>query len=215
MKLLAVLVSVGAALAVTKFELEPQYNMYTGRGDCFTYRFGPSELAMGRGALLSGVADADYTVGLYIYGSDGSQPISLRDITDSPFSFKTNDNAPTDYTVCFRSMIRPGRQPANPNHRIAVSLSVSGKQDLFEESRAKELKLKPLEAEFFNLQQVMKRVADDMASYLKHEERLRDLNETALSRLTWMYVFSVLFLTGVGLYQMFNLKGFFIYRKLI
>ena len=61
----------------------------------------------------------------------------------------------------------------------------------------------------------MKRVADDMASYLKQEERLRDLNETALSRLTWMYVFSVLFLTGVGLYQMFNLKGFFINRKLI
>jgi hypothetical protein len=209
------LLLIGAVYGITKFELEPQYNMYTGRGDCFTYRVGPAELAMGRAAILTNGPDADYNVGLYIYGSDGSQPISLRDITDAPFSFKTNENAATDYTVCLRAMVRPGRQPTNPSVHLPISLSFTSKHDLFEEARAKQLRLKPLEEDFFNLQQVQKRIADDMSAYLKHEEKLRDLNETALNRLTWLYIVSILVLTAVGLYAMYHLKGFFIYRKLI
>ena len=87
--------------------------------------------------------------------------------------------------------------------------------DLFDEAKARDLKLKPLEAEFYNLQQVMKKIADDMAAFLKNEESFRDVNESSLDRVTYFSIISVLFLTSVGLFQLFHLKGFFITRKLI
>ena len=200
-----------------KFEIEPQQFQYMGgRGECFSYRVGGGELAMGRASLL-GPTDPDYQVGLFIYGSEGSHPIALRDISDAPFSFKSNE-IPTDYSICFRPMLRPGRNPPPPNvakGKLAVSLTFKSISDLFDEGKARDLKLKPLEAEFYNLQSVMKKVASDMAQFLKNEESMRDVNESSLEKVTWFSIASILFLVGLGLFQLFHLKGFFISRKLI
>lgn len=208
------------AVTALKFDLDPQQYQYMGgRGECFSYRVGGGELAMGRATLL-GPNDPDYLVGLFIYGSDGSHPIALRDINDAPFSFKSND-VPTDYSICLRPMLRQGRNPppvnnnVNANNKISVALTFKSSHDLFDEAKARDLKLKPLEAEFYNLQGVMKRVANDMAQFLKNEESMRDVNESSMEKVTWFSVASILFLVGLGLFQLFHLKGFFISRKLI
>jgi p24 family protein delta-1 len=74
--------------------------------------------------------------------------------------------------------------------------------------------LKPLEGEFFRLQ-TMKKMDDDMATFLKNEESMRDVNESSLEKVTWFSIASILFLVGLGLFQLFLLKGFFIAKKLI
>ena len=218
LSLLVLLVLALTAVRALKFEVEPQQHQYMGgRGECFSYRVGGGELAVGRATLL-GPTDPDYQVGLFIYGTDGSHPIALRDISDAPFSFKANE-LPTDYSVCLRPIPRPGRHPNNTGQQVAQKLSLSlvfkSSHDLFDEHKARDLKLKPLEAEFYNLQAVMKRVADDMARFLQNEERMRDVNESSLERVTYFSVAPVVFLVGLGLFQLFHLKRFFIARKLI
>jgi hypothetical protein len=196
-----------------KYELEAQSYHY-GRGDCFSYRISGG-LVMGRVTLL-GPPDPMYSVILSIYGDDGSQPISLKDVTDAPFSFKAAD-APTNYTVCLRAATRPGKTPYAPNSppvKIPLSLSVGTTLDSFDMSNALEM-LKPLEREFNHLQGVMKKIAGDMGTFHKNEESMRDVNESSLEKVTWFSIASILFLIGLGLFQLFHLKGFFIAKKLI
>lgn len=219
MKIIDILI-VLAAVHGLKFDLEPTQFQYSAtRGECFTYRVGGGELGIGKAILLTPV-DPEYQLGLFIYGSDNSHPIALRDITDAPFSFKANE-IPTDYSVCFRPMLRPGKAPYNVNGGngggkvMSISFTFKNSHDLFDEGRARDLKLKPLEAEFYNLQLVMKRVANDMAVFLQNEESMRDVNESSLEKVTWFSIASIVFLVGLGLFQLFHLKGFFISRKLI
>ena len=197
-----------------KYELEAQGYQY-GKGDCFTKKIGGGELVTGRVTLL-GPADPMFSIILSIFGDDGSQPISLKDVTDAPFSFKAADTT-INYSVCLRATTRPGKTPYAPNAppvKIPISLTYDTTRDSFDQINALEM-LKPLEREFTYLQGAMKKVADDMNTFLKNEESMRDVNESSLEKVTWFSIASILFLIGLGLFQLFHLKGFFIAKKLI
>jgi hypothetical protein len=199
-----------------KFELEAQgynYGNY-GKGECFTIQFEGDELGTGLVKLL-GPADPTYLVHVSIYGDDGSQPISYKiteNESDFPFSFKANSSG-TSYSLCFRASLRPGKTPNVPNSppiKIPIFWKFRPKNDNFDQIKALD-ELKPLEAEFFRLQGV----DDDMATFLKNEESMRDVNESSLEKVTWFSIASILFLIGLGLFELFHLKGFFIAKKLI
>lgn len=69
-------------------------------------------------------------------------------------------------------------QPANvpPGSQFPVRLEVKYEADLFDESRAESLKLRPVEHEFFQLEESIKRLAVEMREMLANEEVMRNVN---------------------------------------
>lgn len=89
-----------------------------------------------------------------------------------------------------------------------------------------DFKLKPIESEFYQLEDVIRRIADELGTSVKNEEIVRDTNgkeggfgecclESTLVRVIWFSVFSLVGLVGLGVWQLFYLKRFFKNKKLI
>lgn len=217
---LLIIVLLAPAKAI-KFVLEPSKSAYVGRGECVTYRIPGNQLVTGK--LMTGQPHGNehYSIGAYIYGRDGSQPISLRDLTvDTPFSFLTTDKQ-NEYDVCFRAVPKPKGMPGQPHNPIppnlefVVGVQLSYIPDTFDEKTAAEVKLRPVEGDFIISEEKMRQVAAEMSSYLRSEEKLRDVNESTLEMVTWLSIISMVGLIAIGGYQVYYLKGYFRTKKLI
>jgi hypothetical protein len=60
--------------------------------------------------------------------------------------------------------------------KIPVELIVNHDYDLFDETLAKDFKLKPIETEFVQLEEVMHRVVGELNDLVKNEELHRSTN---------------------------------------
>lgn len=129
------------------------------------------------------------------------------------FSFKTQNN-PSDYSFCFINVLAPGYS-ANPSLKREITLNVDHGPDLFDETRATDTKIKPLERELIRLESVMGSIVKELDNIVKTEHSLRDVNESTNDRVKWFSIFVVLVLIVSGIWQLFYLKRFFKSKKLI
>lgn len=207
-----------AYVTAIRFKLEPSNSAFIGRGTCLTYRIPEKQIVS---AQLTAEPSDYHSISVHIYGRDGSQPISLRDLSsETPVSFLSIDKQ-NEYDVCFRATTKPrvpGQQPppspppANILYTVGVTLSYV--PDSFDKLAAEE-KWKPAEADFIVSEQRMHQVADELSTFLKSEERLRDVNESILERVTWLSLISILSLVAIGVWQIYYLKRYFRTKKLI
>lgn len=129
------------------------------------------------------------------------------------FSFKTQNN-PSDYFFCFVNVLAPGYS-SNPGLKREITLQVESGPDLFDEGRALDTKIKPLERELIRLESVMSSIVNELENLIKTEHSLRDVNESTSDRVKWFSILIILSLVGLGVWQLFYLKRFFKSKKLI
>jgi hypothetical protein len=98
---------------------------------------------------------------------------------------------------------------------VPVELVVSHDYDLFDETLAKDFKLKPIETEFVQLEEVMHRVVGELNGLVQSEQIHRATNESTFSRVFYLSVLSIMFLVGLSLGQIFYMRNFFKQKKLI
>lgn len=222
----AFLAATGAHASTTStydFLLEPSKSAYIGRGECLTFRIPENHLVTGE-LRVDRADDPHFVVRVLITGRDGHQPVNLPNLLHkTPFSFLTNTDKQNEYDVCFRATPKPRQHqpgvppPAPPQNapafRVGVTLSYA--PNFFDEHLAAEYKLKPVEGDYIQSEEKMRQVAAEMSSYLKSEERLRDVNESTLEMITWLSVLSIVSLVGIGVWQVYYLKGYFRTKKLI
>lgn len=206
------------------FLLEPSKSAYVGRGECLTFRIPENHLVTGE-LRVDRPDDPHYQVRVLVTGRDGHQPVNLANLVGkTPFSFLSNADKQNEYDVCFRATPRPRQHqpgmppppppPANtPAFRVGVSLTLA--PNFFDEHLAAEYKLKPVEGDYIQSEEKMRLVAAEMGTYLKSEERLRDVNESTLEMVTWLSVASIVCMVGIGVWQVYYLKGYFRTKKLI
>lgn len=87
--------------------------------------------------------------------------------------------------------------------------------DLFDETIAKEFKLKEIETKFVMSEERMQTVVRELNDLVRSEEEHRTANESTFTRVTRLGGFSVLFLVGLSLGQIVYMRNFFKQKKLI
>lgn len=97
----------------------------------------------------------------------------------------------------------------------ALEFDVKYDYDLFDPKMAAAFAVKPIETEFFQLEESIRRMADELEEFVRNEEILRNFNESILEQLTWFSLFAIAFLVGLGCWQLYYLKRFFKAKKLI
>lgn len=99
--------------------------------------------------------------------------------------------------------------------KVPVELVVSHDYDLFDETLAKDFKLKPIETEFVQLEEVMHRIVGELNGLIQSEQIHRATNESTFSRVFYLSVLSIMFLVGLSLGQIVYMRNFFKQKKLI
>lgn len=80
-----------------------------------------------------------------------------------------------DYDVCFYTMLLPGYQ-SNPNLTREIILELVTGLDLFDDEKASELKVKPLEREIIRLEGMVAGIVNELNENIGTEMSLRDIN---------------------------------------
>lgn len=109
--------------------------------------------------------------------ANGNQPFSFQDLSgESRFSFRSPD-IPSEYDFCARLVPKnAGYKSKDQYAKVPVELVVSHDYDLFDETLAKDFKLKPIETEFVQLEEVMHRIVAELNELVKNEELNRSAN---------------------------------------
>lgn len=129
---------------------------------------------------------------------------------------------------------RSGYGPVPGNPIIPVELHLQYTFDLFDDNKAKDLKVKPIEAEFARLEETMRSVVQETNSLGKVQQFMRNTNgnfgcchfvfnqqltllclENTFNLLKYLSAASVLVFIGVNVYQIHYMKRYFKSKKLI
>ena len=200
------------ALYPIKFMLDSVNEHYTPRGRCVLYKIPGHSLVTGK---VNGMPPANGRIGVYAYDPQGNQPFSRPELNgEVAFSFRSAD-IPTEYEICFRMNARSGYGPVPGNPIVPVEIQLSHTFDLFDENKARDLKVKPIEAEFIRLEEVMHSVVDETASLAKVQQSMRDVNESTFNSLKYLSFLSFFAFVGLNSYQIYYMKKFFKSKKLI
>lgn len=203
--------SLPAAHAI-KFMLDSVNEHYTPRGRCVLYKIPGHSLVTGK---VSGMPPNNGRIGVYAYDPQGNQPFSRPDLNgDVSFSFRSAD-IPTEYEICFRMNAKSGYGAVPGNPIVPVEIQLSHTFDLFDEGKARDLKVKPIESEFIRLEEVMRSVVGETDSLAKVQKSMRDVNESTFNSLKWLSILSFLAFVGLNAYQVYYMKKFFKSKKLI
>lgn len=87
--------------------------------------------------------------------------------------------------------------------------------DLFDETLARDFKLKPIETEFVQMEEVMHRIVRELNDLVANEASHRSTNESTFTRVTRLSVISIIFLVGLSVGQIVYMRNFFKQKKLI
>lgn len=193
------------------FRVEASAEHFGTRGICIGHRVPGNSLVTGSFAVRN--PHSNVRVGVLIY-EGGNQPFSQQELNgEARFSFRSRSE-PAQYEACVRALPK-GAASLPPGSWVDVSLVFKWTFDLFDEATAKEVMLKPIEGEFYQLEESIRRLADELNEFVLGEEQLRDTNESTLDRLRLFALFTIICLVGLGLYQIFYLRKFFKTKKLI
>lgn len=200
-----------AAERPLNFRVEASAEHFGTRGTCIGYRVPGNSLVTGSFVVRN--PHANVRTGVLIY-EGGNQPFSQQELNgEARFSFRSRSE-PAQYEACVRALPK-GAASVPPGSWIDASLTLKWTFDLFDEATAKEVMLKPIEGEFYQLEESIRRLADELNEFVLGEEQLRDTNESTLDRLRLFALFTILILVGLGMYQIFYLRKFFKTKKLI
>lgn len=94
---------------------------------------------------------------------------------EASFSFRSAD-VPTEYEFCYRMHARSGYGGVPGNPIVPVELNVQHTFDLFDDKKATDLKVKPIEAEFSRLEETMRSVVQETNNLGKVQQSMRDTN---------------------------------------
>ena len=94
---------------------------------------------------------------------------------EASFSFRSAD-VPEEYELCLRMHSRSGYGAVPGNPIVPVELSLQYTFDLFDDHKAKDLKVKPIEAEFSRLEETMRSVVQETNQLAKIQQLMRDTN---------------------------------------
>ena len=185
---------------------------YTPRGRCVLYKIPGHSLVTGK---VSGMPPNNGRIGVYAYDQQGNQPFSRPDLSgDVSFSFRSAD-VPTEYEICFRMNAKSGYGAVPGNPIVPVEIQLSHTFDLFDDSKARDLKVKPIEAEFIRLEEVMRSVVQEATGLNKILQNMRDVNESTFSSLKYLCVLTLLAFFALNFYQVYYMKKYFKSKKLI
>lgn len=185
---------------------------YTPRGRCVLYKIPGHSLVTGK---ATGVPPSNGKIGVYAYDQQGNQPFSRPELNgEVSFSFRSAD-IPTEYEICFRMNAKSGYGGVSGNPIVPVDIQLSHTFDLFDDSKARDIKIKPIEAEFSRLEAVMRSVVQETSSLAKVQQSMRDVNEKTFNSIKYLSVLSFFAFIGLNAYQIFYMKKFFKSKKLI
>lgn len=91
------------------------------------------------------------------------------------FSFRSAD-APEEYELCLRMHARSGYGGVPGNPIVPVEMHLQHTFDLFDDSKARDLKVKPIEAEFSRLEETMRSVVQETNQLAAIQRKMRDTN---------------------------------------
>lgn len=94
---------------------------------------------------------------------------------EASFSFRSAD-APEEYELCLRMHSRSGYGAVPGNPIIPVEMHLQHTFDLFDDNHAKDMKVKPIEAEFARLEETMRSVVQETNQLGRIHQTMRDTN---------------------------------------
>lgn len=195
-----------------RFMLDSVNEHYTPRGRCVLYKIPGNSLVTGK---VSGMAPSNGKIGVYAYDPQGNQPFSRPELSgEIPFSFRSAD-VPAEYEICFRMNSRTGYGGVPGNPVVPVEIQLTHTFDLFDENKARDIKVKPIESEFIRLEGVMRSVVHEATNLGSVQQGMRDVNEKTFNTLKYLCIFSFFAFVGLNVYQVFYMKKFFKSKKLI
>eukprot|EP00162_Nutomonas_longa_P009958 comp19607_c0_seq1/m.37500 comp19607_c0_seq1/g.37500 ORF comp19607_c0_seq1/g.37500 comp19607_c0_seq1/m.37500 type:complete len:220 (-) comp19607_c0_seq1:52-711(-) len=133
------------------------------------------------------------------------------------FTFKSERTG--DYEVCFEN--KPAENASRyrdyvSSMKVKVSIHMKVGVEAKDYSNiAKKEHLKPLEVELRKTLDTATSVTKMVEEMKAREEKMRDLNEETNSRVMWFSIMSIAILIALGIWQIYELKKFFIKKKLI
>lgn len=133
-----------------------------------------------------------------------------EDISRGKFSFVT-ENYDT-FEICFISRVPPQQRGLAQEVSLVTKRGVEAKNY---EGLGEAAKLKPLEVELKRLEDLSDAIVQDFSQMRKHEEEMRDTNESTNSRVLYFSIFSMCCLLGLATWQVLYLRRFFKAKKLI
>ena len=192
--------------------LDSVNEFYTPRGRCVLYKIPGHSLVTGK---VNGMPPNSGRIGVYAYDPQGNQPFSRPDLNgEVSFSFRSAD-IPTEYEVCLRMNAKSGYGAVPGNPIVPVEIQLSYTFDLFDDHKARDLKIKPIEAEFVRLEEIMHSVVDETSNLAKLQQSMRDVNESTFNSLKYLCFFSFFAFIGLNVYQVHYMKKYFKSKKLI
>jgi p24 family protein delta-1 len=195
-----------------RFMLDTVNEHYTPRGRCVLYKIPGHSLVTGK---VIGMPPNNGRIGVYAYDPQSNQPFSRPDLNgEVPFSFRSAD-VPTEYEICFRMNARSGYGAVPGNPIVPVEIQLSHTFDLFDDNKAHDLKVKPIESEFIRLEEVMRSVVQETTSLNKVQQTMRDVNESTFNSLKYLSILTFFAFVGLNAYQVFYMKKYFKSKKLI
>lgn len=195
-----------------KFMLDSVNEHYTPRGRCVLYKIPGHSLVTGK---VTGMPPNNGRIGVYAYDTQGNQPFSRPDLNgEVDFSFRSADT-PTEYEICLRMNAQTGYGPVPGNPIVPVEIQLSHTFDLFDDHKARDIKVKPIEAEFVRLEEIMRSVVDETSNLSKVQQSMRDVNESTFNSLKFLCFLSFFAFIGLNIYQVFYMKKYFKSKKLI
>lgn len=194
------------------FKIEASHEHYGSRGTCIGYKIPGNSLVTGKFSIRNPYPNVRCSVLIY---EGGNQPFSQQDVNgDARFSFRSRTE-PAIFEACVRALPKGGAQSVTPGSLVQVSLDLKWTFDLFDEDMAKRMVLDPVKNEFFQLEEEIRRLDEELRNFVSHESAHRSTNESTYDRLKYFTILSVITLVGLGVYQLFYLKRYFRYKKLI
>ena len=200
------------SVSAIKFMLDSVNEHYTPRGRCVLYKIPGHSLVTGK---VTGMPPNNGRIGVYAYDPQGNQPFSRPDLNgEVSFSFRSAD-VPTEYEICLRMNAKTGYGPVPGNPIVPVEIQLTHTFDLFDDHKARDLKVKPIEAEFVRLEEIMRSVVDETSSLSKVQQSMRDVNESTFNSLKYLCILTFLAFVGLNAYQIYYMKRYFKSKKLI
>ena len=75
--------------------------------------------------------------------------------------------------------------------------------------------LKPVEVELLRMYDIINEIRDELKYQREREAQMRNTNESTNARVSWLSIFSLIVLIGVGVWQSFYVHSFLEKRKII
>lgn len=202
----------GNGVSAIKFMLDSVNEHYTPRGRCVLYKIPGHSLVTGK---VSGMPPNNGRIGVYAYDPQGNQPFSRPDLSgEVPFSFRSADT-PTEYEICFRMNAKSGYGAVPGNPIVPVEIHLTHTFDLFDDNKARDLKVKPIEAEFIRVEEFIRSVVEETSNLGKVQQSMRNVNESTFNSLKYLSFFSFFIFVALNVYQIYYMKKFFKSKKLI